>query len=171
MDVLDIAKSVNQSAALGLDQHFMGLDRGHFHDEITKRAESARLPNQSKESAYVAVLETEEGKQLYKAMRAAPAPRSPQQDFVDPKPEPATDAERELDRLARQVARTANISMTRAKGRVLQDPQHKKLVSALMAAEQRASAEVKRQRSPIWQAQESHGQSWRLGYSAGSARN
>jgi hypothetical protein len=149
-----------------------GLDKADLHREIERRAEKSRLPNQSRQQAYAAVLATPEGKELYKAMRAAPPapPTAPQEMVVrDSKPEP-TDAERELDRLARDVSRVANISLARAKGRILQSPQHQRLVRALMADEQRATRAVRDARDPIWRAQEELEQNWRVGRSPGSRR-
>jgi hypothetical protein len=157
VDVLDIAKSVNQRAALGLDQHFMGLDQGHFHAEITKRAAKARLPNQSKEQAYAAQLETPEGRELFLAYKRAPAaPSQPAQDLVprNSKPSPGPASE-ELAALARKLARERRITYARAYTQLLTDPLegHAELAARVREEERAATRAVCDAREPIWQAQ------------------
>jgi hypothetical protein len=149
-----------------------GFDREDFVEEISKLSEAFRRPGESREQAFTrTIVENSEGALLFKASKLAP-PREAPHDFVrDSEPEPTSDAERELDRLARDVARTANISLARAKGRVLQDPQHQKIVRALTAAERRATAAVAQQRAPIFTAQRELEADFSLGRSAGSRRN
>jgi hypothetical protein len=128
-----------------------GMARQDYENEIIKQAE--RRDGESPQQAFTRyITQDETGKLLFKAAMRAPPRQAPQDLARDAESEPSTDAQRELDRLARDVARRANISLSRAKGRVLQDPQHKKLVRALMTEERRATAEVRRQRDPIWAA-------------------
>jgi hypothetical protein len=166
MDILDFAKILNATGEPG------GLDKGDLHREIEKRAAAARLPHQSAQQAYVAVLETPAGKELYKAMRAAPAPKSPPQDFVPrntkPLPGPASE---ELSALARRLAKERRISYAQAYTRLITDPDNAELAARVRAEERQATAAVRDAREPIWQAERENERGWRLGYSRGSARN
>jgi hypothetical protein len=140
MDVLDIAGALNKSG------HSFGLDRDDFHREIEKRAEASKLPHESAAQSYTRILGTPEGRELYKAYRAA-KPRQAPQDFVPrKKPEPLGPAARELQELADEMGRAENISSDRAKGRIMASPSHQDLVRRLLREEREATADVRRQR-------------------------
>jgi hypothetical protein len=171
VDILDIAKSINQSAALGLDQHFMGLDQGHFHAEIQKRA--VRRPGQSAQQAYRDVLLTPDGNELYQAYKRAPAaPPTAPQDLAerDAKPSPGPFSQ-QLAALARKLSRERRTTYARAYTQILTSPDHAELAARVRDEERQASRAVFEARRPIWRAQESLEQNWRLGRSPGSARN
>ena len=144
MDVLDFAKIQNQTRQL------VGLNKAHYHAEIQKRAAETRSSHESEEQAYTRILLTPDGKELYKAYRNALEPRQAAQDFVPrKKPEPLGPAARELDELAAEVAREKKISREKASARIMADPEHGPLVRHVLAEEQSATAEVKRQRWPM----------------------
>ena len=115
-------------------------------------------------------------------MRNAPEPKQQPQDFVANGKPKMTDGERELDRLASDMARREGISKERAAGRILGT--NKELLRRLLAEEKidqrrktdedggRATADVRRQRDPIWDAQDALSRDGRgvLGGTKGSAR-
>jgi hypothetical protein len=69
-----------------------GLDKSNYHDAITKRASETRRPGETGAGAYTRVItETDEGRLLLAAYKAAPAPVFPvnndaPQDYVGPDP-------------------------------------------------------------------------------------
>jgi hypothetical protein len=66
VDTLDFAKILNNTG------ESCGFDRDDFHREIQKRAAETRSSHESEAQAYTRIMLTPEGKELYKAYRAAP---------------------------------------------------------------------------------------------------
>jgi hypothetical protein len=129
-----------------------GLDRQDFERDIAKRAEAIRAPGESREQAFVRYsTTTDDGRLLFKAAMLAP-PRQAAQDFPLPKkPEAAGPASRELDELARAMARDKGISFERAHAQLQSDtdPERKALVARVRREEQDAARMIRDQRWPI----------------------
>jgi hypothetical protein len=177
MEIVHFAKIFNTSG------NPMGLTRDDFNRELEKRAAETKSAFETKEQAYARVAtQTIEGRELFKAAVMGPAPKQQPQDYVATERPKMTDGERELDRLASDMARGEGISKERAAGRILGT--NKDLLRRLLAEEKidqrrkldedggRATADVRRQRDPIWDAQDALSRDGRgdLGRSKGSAR-
>ena len=144
MDILDIAKSFCKSG------HNFGLDRSHFEAEIHKRAAATRLPGETREQGFVRIsTETEAGRTLFKAAVFGPAPVQAAQDFPARRPQPAGDASKELEELARDMARRKNMSFERAYSQLYTDPERKALVERIKREEADATRRVRAQRFPM----------------------
>jgi hypothetical protein len=92
-----------------------GVSREDFEAEISKRSESIRRPGESQAQAFTRyAVETEEGKALMKAALSAPRGRPPIQAAQDWRPEPIGPASKELEELARDMARKKNVTYERA---------------------------------------------------------
>jgi hypothetical protein len=163
-----------------------GYTRDDFNRALEKRAAETKSAFETKEQAYARVAtQTIEGRELFKAAVNGPAPRQQPQDWVvaDKKPM-MSDTEAELDRRASEMSRREGISKERAAGRILGTSEGKELLRRLLAEEKidqrrktdedggRATADVRRQRDPIWDAQDALARDGRgdLGRSKGSAR-
>jgi hypothetical protein len=163
MDILDVCKFFN---ATGNPKWFDGsdigkgvIDQGVIYKEIERRAIDASPGAESVAKAFSRfIAEDEAGKQLYKAMRNAPAARQAPQDLIDVKPtEPkAEDLEAEAQELAR-----GGMSITQARVRVQS--------AMLRRARAKADAAVADQRKPVADAERAS-ENWQLGASRGSRR-
>ena len=69
MDTLKFAKILNDSGDA------MGLNRDVYHREIEKRANETRGAQESPEQAYARIIETPEGRDLFRAYKRAPCRR------------------------------------------------------------------------------------------------
>jgi hypothetical protein len=166
MDVTDIAKSFAKTG------NTLGLDRSHFHAELTKLAAEARRPTESIEQAYSRLsVETESGKALFKAAVHGPEPKPAVQDLVQPsKPEPAGPASRQLNEMATAMARDKGVSFEQAFNRIWSDPDRAVLVQAVKREEFEQRARVRDARWPIAEAEQEFSRDWRLGRTPGSRR-
>jgi hypothetical protein len=86
------------------------------------------------------------------------------------KPEPIGEAARELREMAEWMAKENGLTIEQASSRILSDPSRKQFLQRLLREEREATAEVRRQRAPIHQAQRELEQPWRLGKEPGSSR-
>jgi hypothetical protein len=165
-DVITIAKRVVDSG--GRDHG--GVTSDVYHRELEKLALANRLDGETMQKAYVRLAETTEtGSLLFKAALWGPPPKQAPQDFPLPKPK-LTGAALELQELAESMAADKKISVERAKGRLLSDPDRKDLLRRLMRQERETTNRVSAQRNPIWAEQEELEIPARLGHSPGSAR-
>jgi hypothetical protein len=166
VDILGFAKILNNTGEAS------GFTRDDFHHEIQKRAAATRLSGETSAQAYTRVLLTPEGKELYKAYRAAPAPVQAAQDFPLPKekPEPAGPASREFDDLAHDMARKKGISFQQAHARLYTDPERAELVRRVKIEERDQTARVAASRSPIASATREFGRDGSLGRNPASGR-
>jgi hypothetical protein len=146
MDTVDFAKILNETG------NPSGLNRDDFHRAIEKRAKETRLDGETSAQSYTRIAtQTPEGRELFKAYGNAP-PRQAAQDLPVPKmPEPAGPASRELDELARWMAKDKGISFQQAHARLQADtdPQRKALVARVRREEMEATQRVREARSPI----------------------
>jgi hypothetical protein len=170
MDNLGFAKILNETG------NACGRDKDDFHREIEKRAEATRVAGQSQAQAYSKYLETPEGNELYKAYRAAPAPKQAPQDFVPEPPLARGPAAAKLQEIVDKFLNDYNeknsrkISREQAYERVISSESHRALRAAVLAEERAASREIRDQRAPIWSAGRDLERDWSLGRSRGSAR-
>jgi hypothetical protein len=138
-DELSIAKRIADAhpADRRAIAHDSGLTREDFEAEIAKRAAPNRRPGESLQQLWTAfATETENGRALFKAAMSAPVGPAPKQAAQDLKYEPVGDASAELERMARDMARSKNISYERAYTALLTDPDRKELVARVKAEEQ-----------------------------------
>jgi hypothetical protein len=131
----------------GLD---CGRTRQDFEEDIAKRSEEIRAPGETKEQVFTRyATTTDDGRLLLKASMMAP-PRQAAQDLPVPKtPEPAGPASKELDDLARWMAKEKGISFQQAHARLQADPERKALVARVRREEIEAGQRVREARSPI----------------------
>jgi hypothetical protein len=148
MDTLDFAKILHTTG------NACGFDRDDFHREIEKRAAETRSSRESEAQAYTRILQTSEGKELYKAYRVAPMGKPPIQEAQDiPRPEPAGPASKALSELARFEAKAKNISYEQAFSRLLTSPDHRELVREVKREELSATRLVADSRWPLREAE------------------
>jgi hypothetical protein len=122
MDTLAFAKILNTSG------NSCGIDRSAYHHEIEKRAAETRRAGESPQQAYARyATETLEGRELLKAYHNAPAAK-PEPAVQDLKPEPAGPASKELESLARDMAREKKYSYQQAFSALYTDPERAALV-------------------------------------------
>jgi hypothetical protein len=166
MDYLDIAKHYNSTG----DWNSCSLTSEDFHKAIERRAEAIRRPGQSAAQAYTEILGTPEGIALHAAYKRAPKPpvQAPQ-DTVTTMP-PAGPASAELERMAREMARSKGVSFQRAYTQLYTDPERAELVARMRLEERAATSRVAEARWPLETANAELGQNWSLGESKGSAR-
>jgi hypothetical protein len=150
MDTLKFAKILNDSGDA------MGLNRDVYHREIEKRANETRGAQESPEQAYARIIETPEGRDLFRAYKRAPVAAAPVQAAQDLKPEPAGPASKELNGLASELARVKRQSFEQAYTSILTDPDRKDLVRRVRAEEMAATRAVHDQRAPIWAAERAY---------------
>jgi hypothetical protein len=150
--ILDFAKHLNATGQP------CGLDKDIVHREIEKRASAARLPNQTAQQAYVAVLETPEGQELYRAYKRAPAaPVQAAQDFAD-EPRSRGPAADEMDRVVDEFMRNYNranskkLTREQSYDRVFNSEANRELRDRVRAEERAATRDVAQQREPIFTA-------------------
>jgi hypothetical protein len=146
-----------------------GLDRQHFEDEITKRAE--RREGESAAQAFTRyATTTPDGRLLFKAAVMAP-PRQAAQDLPVPKkPLSAGEASDELNELARAMAKEKNLKFEQAFSALWTDPERAELVARVRREEAEQRTRVQDSRWPIRAAEREFARDWRLGRSSGSAR-
>jgi hypothetical protein len=145
MDTLGFAKILNETG------NPSGLNRDDFHREIEKRATESRREGESLPQAYTRILETPEGQVLHDAYKRAPrAPVQAAQDLPHT-PKPAGPASKELDDLARAMAKDKGISFQQAHARLQADtnPERKLLVARVRREEMEATRMVRESRWPI----------------------
>lgn len=124
-----------------------GITADIYHVELEKLARANKRGGESVHQAYARLgRETETGALLLKGALWGPKPRQAPQDLPLPKPNPTTEAGRELQELAEFMAKEKNISGERASGRILADPSRKDLLQRLMREEREATREVRDQR-------------------------
>jgi hypothetical protein len=156
-DELSIAKRIadahpNGRRALAAEA---GLTRQDFENEIAKRAAPNRRPGESLEQVFTAyATETENGRALFKAAMSAPVGKPPVQAAQDFKPQPIGEASATLEEMAREMARSKNISYERAFTALLTNPTHAKLRERIKQEEQDVTARVRAARWPNNQAEE-----------------
>jgi hypothetical protein len=154
------------------DGNHCGITSDVYHNELEKLARANRRDGESLQQSYVRMAEqTEKGALLLKAAIAAPKPKAAPQDLVPrSKPKPAGPASRELDEMAREMARAKKISFEQAHTALQTDPTRAELVARMRREEREATNRVASARWPIDVAEEEFEQNWRLGRSPGSAR-
>jgi hypothetical protein len=134
--------------------HNCGLDRRDFELEIEKRAEAIRAPGESRQQAFTKyATTTDDGRLLFKASLKAP-PRQAVQDLAPPKKPDLTPAARELDELAREMARSKKYSYEQAFSRLYTDPERKALVERYNREQAELKTRVANQRFPLRDAEE-----------------
>lgn len=145
-------------AKILLNTGHSGLTRDDYHAEIEKRAAKNRLPHETVEQSYVRqITETEEGKTLFKALKAAPVPTLPlqtqaAQDFVPRSRGPASDKMDQLvDEFERNYARANSKKLTRQPSyeRVFNDERNRILREQVKAEERSTTSVVADARAPI----------------------
>jgi hypothetical protein len=151
-------------------QNHCGITSDVYHAELEKLARENKRDGESLQQAYVRMSEqTESGRLLMKAALWGPAPVQAAQDFVNPRPEPIGEASKELEELARYMARSKNWTYERAYSELYTDPERKALVDRVKREEADTTARVRAQRFPMPEEQGEAG-AWRLGRSPGSRR-
>jgi hypothetical protein len=146
---LRFAKILNETG------HSSGLDKGTYHRELERLAKAAKRSTESMPQAYTRIAtETPEGRELFKAYHNAPVGKQPVQAAQDLPYQPVGDASAELERTAREAARSKNISYERAYTALLTDPTRKELVARVRREELDATRMVRDQRWPNNQAEQ-----------------
>ena len=142
--------------------HSCGMTRQDFEAEIAKRAESVRGTSDSAQQAFTKyATQTEVGQLLFKAAMRAPVGKQPQQAPQDLPYEPIGDASAELERTARQMARSKNITYERAYTALLTDPALAEQRDRVKAEERAQTSRVRAARWPLNEAdQQSKTRSW-----------
>jgi hypothetical protein len=156
-DAVTIAKRI--AAADPSERRAIAADAGwtqqDFEAEIAKRAAPSRRPGESLQQVWTAyATQNPDGIALWKASRAAPVGPAPKQAAQDLKYEPVGDASAELERMARQAAKSKNISFEQAYVALLTDPTRRELAQRVKAEELSATRMVRDQRWPNNQAEE-----------------
>jgi hypothetical protein len=149
VDTLTLAKILNTSG------NSCGLDKSDLDREIKKRAAATRAPNESEAQAYTRIMLTDDGRELYKALRAAPAAAPPKPAVQDVKPEPAGPASKELEDLARDMARAKSYSYQQAFSRLYTDPERKALVRRYDKEQEELKQRITNARFPLNNAERS----------------
>jgi hypothetical protein len=127
----------------------LGMHRQDFEGEIIRRAEKRQ--GESSQQAFTRFITTDEtGKLLFKASLLAPV-RQAAQDLAprkSPEPEggPAT---RELNEMARAMARDKGLSFEQSFSRIWSDPARAELVNRAKREQTEARREVRDQRWPM----------------------
>jgi len=160
MDVFDFAKILISTG------NACGFDRDVYHREIEKRAAATKRPGESAAQAYTRVItEDPAGRELFKAVRMAPAPiEPPRQAAQDTKPKPAGPASEQLERMARAMAKEKKLTYQQAFSRLITDPDRKELLEEIKREESRQRAQVSDSRWPLHNAErESRTREWMNG--------
>jgi hypothetical protein len=132
----------------------LGLHRQDFEEAIAKRAEEIRTPGESSQQAFTRfATENEIGRVLLKASLLSP-PRQAVQDLAPPKKPALTPAARELDELAREMARSKKYSYEQAFSRLYTDPERKALIERYNREQAELKTRVENQRFPLRDAEE-----------------
>jgi hypothetical protein len=130
-----------------------GQTRQDFENEIIKRAD--RRDGESSAQAFTRyATTTEDGKILFKAALLAP-PRQVVQDLPAKKPESAGPASKELEDLARYMARSKKYTFQQAYSELYTDPERAELVARVKREEADLKRRVSDARFPLRDAEES----------------
>lgn len=122
--------------------HTGANDKNTFHSALEKWAGEEKLDNETIQQAYTRLaVTTDEGRLLFKAIGLAPAPL-PTADLPIRKaaPEPAGEASKQLNELARVAAAKQGVTFAKAYVDLLTSPEHAALASRVRAEELRKSA-------------------------------
>lgn len=131
MNTVDFAKILNMTG------NASGLTRDVFHAELMKLAKASQRENETVEQAYRrTAIETPAGRELFKAIRLAPAPKAAQETPVTKsKPEPVGPASRQINDMARAKAAETGVSFEKAFTKVYTDPKNIELRARVRAEE------------------------------------
>jgi hypothetical protein len=137
-----------------------GLTRDDFHRELEKRALLSKHDGESFAQAYTRVSLQPENREIFKAANNAPAapPKPAPQDL---KPEPAGPASKELEDLARSMAKEKKYSYQQAFSRLYTDPERGALVRRYDKEQAELKQRISTARFPLRNAEnESRTESW-----------